>query len=199
MFAGSYDSALQSAFELAEPIRVQGILGSARAWAILRTIRRFPQTTLVVCPDDDTCVELLADTLALQELFPVGSKSVPPVQMFHFPNWEHSLYSSVTPSLRVRLARAAVLAKLAERRILGSASAEPSLLIFTTYAGSLLQTIPSEVIERHSLTLTVGESCGSREQAVLALIEAGYLRVDTVEDQGTFSARGEIIDVFAPA
>jgi transcription-repair coupling factor (superfamily II helicase) len=47
------------------------------------------------------------------------------------------------------------------------------------------------------LSIEIGEQI-ERDELVQRLLELGYLRVPLVEDRGTFSARGALIDVFGP-
>lgn len=60
-------------------------------------------------------------------------------------------------------------------------------------AQSLMQLFPKKV---HGLTL-IKDGDASQTQVVSALVKMGYARVDSVESKGTFSLRGDILDVFS--
>jgi transcription-repair coupling factor (superfamily II helicase) len=194
MLASSLESVLQSCSELAEPIRVSGVLGTAQAWALLRYSRHFQKSVVVLCPDDDSCQELAEDLGSLSSLVPNDSGLEP--ELLVFPSFEKGLYSAITPSIRTRLQRAGVLARLAANR--GSAPARRPVMVLTTLQAAALRTVPREIWSHYSFQLTAGENCGSRELLIDRLLQAGYLRADTAEDAGTFSARGEIVDVCLP-
>ena len=193
MLASSLEAVLKSCSELAEPIRVSGVLGSAQAWALLRYTRMFRRSAVIVCPDDEACQELAEDLAALALLLP--AKDAPDPDVLVFPTFEKGLYSAITPSIRTRLQRAGVLGRLASHRHSGKRN---PVLVVTTLQGAALRTVPAQVWDQHSFRLAVGESCRSRESLMERLLQGGYLRADTVGDPGTFSARGEIIDLYLP-
>ncbi len=68
---------------------------------------------------------------------------------------------------------------------------EADVLIVT--AETLMQTAPKTIC---SITLERDKDF-SQEQALSQLVKLGYQRVDAVVSQGTFSLRGDILDVFA--
>ena len=56
---------------------------------------------------------------------------------------------------------------------------------------------PKKYLESSLETLALGQRI-DRDELVRQLQELGYSRVPLVEDRGTFSARGAIVDVYAP-
>ncbi|NDD91454.1 transcription-repair coupling factor, partial [bacterium] len=194
MLAGSLDSIFTSCSELASPIRITGLAGSARAWTVLRYARQFKKSLLVICPDDETCLELESDILALAGLPLGGDPLKPDPEVAIFPSFDRGLYSSVSPPLRTRLARAGILGRLAQEA-LSPGTCRP-LILLTTLDAATLRTVPPDFLQESSVRVDRGQSCGSREALIQSLIQAGYLRAETAEDPGTFSARGEIIDVY---
>ncbi|MBU6376256.1 MAG: hypothetical protein KGQ59_09695, partial [Bdellovibrionales bacterium] len=195
MLTGSLESVFASCAALASTVRVTGLAGSARAWAILRYLRHFRKSLLVIiCPDEETCLELESDLVALKSLPLSEAPSEVGPEVAVFPSFERSLYSSISPSLRTRLTRAGVLSRLAQADFHGAGA---PLILLTTLDAASLRTPPPELFKSLCVSLKRGESCGSRESLVSSLIQAGYLRADTAEDPGTFSARGEIIDIYA--
>jgi transcription-repair coupling factor (superfamily II helicase) len=175
-----------------EPVRVHGAPPSAQALLLLRVLEaRAAQSRrdalIVICADDDVASEFAGDVEALAAALNISSPCI-----LQFPSWEQSPYSPIAPSIRTRLARIAALSTLSH----GMSDQIP--VIFTSIAALSQATLPKEELIRFSLTLSAGENVESREHIVHRLLEAGYLRVDPVEDPGTFAVRGDIIDVFPP-
>ncbi len=108
-----------------------------------------------------------------------------------FAGWDHSPYSSIAPSIGARLSRIALLTRLAK------AEDAPDLVL-TSLPAALHRTLPLSVLAARSFSLRKGESVESRDHFARNLTEAGYLRVDPVEDRGTFAVRGDLVDVFPP-
>jgi transcription-repair coupling factor (superfamily II helicase) len=71
-------------------------------------------------------------------------------------------------------------------------------VIVTSIAASCQATLPKEKLKQFSIPLIPEESVESRDRLAMRLIDAGYLRVDPVEDPGTFAVRGDIVDIFPP-
>ncbi len=71
-------------------------------------------------------------------------------------------------------------------------------IIVTTPEAALGYTIPSDLLEKRTLTLSVGDEIG-RDTLAASLTEAGYTRVDMVDGIGHFSLRGDIVDVYPPS
>src|SRR5258708_2519581 len=95
----------RSIVELAEPIHVVGGTPSANALLVSRVVEAGP--LIVLCPNDDAASEFAADLESLS--MALGG---PPIAVCQFPTWEQSPYSPIAPSIRTRLARAAVLSEL---------------------------------------------------------------------------------------
>ncbi len=179
------DTVIRSVLEGTGPIRVQGSTPTARALILARLARHTNMPCVVICADDDCASELASDIETLSR--EVDGENLTAHQL---PGWEHSPYSPVTPSLRSRLARIATLSRLIEE-------AGPSIVV-TTIAAASQATLPPEIFRQNSLRIAVDQSVGTREELTRRLVSAGYLRIDPVEDPGTFAVRGEIIDVFPP-
>lgn len=193
MMARSSRAALiiRSAQELGEPVRVTG--ATPAAFALLAA--RFALATsesdtllLVLCPNDDAASEFASDMEALSDLVDRA-----PLIVCHFPTWEQSAYSPIAPSLRTRLARIAALTGL----VSPERTSQPKVLV-TTIAALCQATLSRATFARHQIQIEKGAVIESREALLFRLSESGYLRVDPVEDPGTVSVRGDIIDVFPP-
>lgn len=183
MVASSLSKIFRSAASLREAMRISGVTGSARAWFLLRLQEHIGKTLLVLCPDDDSASELLTDVEALRPLVAGAS-----ADGLVFPIWEHSLYSSISPSIRIRQQRASTLGQLA------AADGSPRM-IFTSPAALASRLPPPAAIAGATVRLCVGSRSLSREALVRSIVDAGYFRVESVEDPGTVALRGEILDV----
>ncbi len=180
-------SILQSVIMLrdrGEPIRVHGSSPASKAWILCRLAEQNSRW-VVVCESDDVASELAQDIESLFALFAPESGK----QVFHLPTWEQSPYSPIAPSIRTRLSRLETLTAIRN----GNAS-----IVVTTLAGSFQATLPPEVFARTEVALKVETSVGTREDLARRFLDAGYLRVETVEDPATFSVRGDLIDIFPP-
>lgn len=177
---------LRSIRELKEPIRVHGAPLPAQALIVARHVYETERPVVVLCPSDDICAQFASDLEALSGVIDqVG------LQPCHLPTWEQSSYSPIAPSIRTRLARLACLHQIQK-------NAGGKMVVLTTLAGAHQASLSRQEFIRYSISLAVGESVGSREELSRRLLDAGYARVDTVEDPGTFAVRGDLIDVFAP-
>ncbi len=184
MVASSLSKIFRSAASLREPMRISGVRGSARSWFLLRLQEEVRGTILMLCPDDDSAAEMLSDYESLRGLAPG-----PTIDGLHFPHWEHSLYSSVSPSIRIRLQRALVLGQLAD-------TPDTPRIIFTSPPALASRTPPPAMFSSAALKIRPGRTDLPRESLLRSLVDAGYLRVETVEDPGTVALRGEILDVY---
>lgn len=166
-----------------ESIRTQGILGAARSAVLARIAADNPGPWLVLCPDLETAQTLADDATTLGPVL-TGQQLKTEV----LPEWDASPYTGIRPSLKTRNQRIASLHRITEGRV---------SLIFATPAALFQRTLPPAALRAWTTRLQVG-STQDRGQLVLRLLAAGYQRVDAVEDVGTFAARGEILDVYAP-
>jgi len=95
----------------------------------------------------------------------------------------------VVPDRRAEMQRMAVLAQLAERR--------PWRVLIVPAAAFLRRVPPMKHVQAGLLSIEIADQI-ERDELVQRLLELGYLRVPLVEDRGTFSARGALIDVYGP-
>lgn len=181
---------VRSVHELAESIHVHGASTPARALIVSELVQSLSHKTsrhvVVVCATDEIALSFAADLESLSSA--IAMQSISP---FVFPSWEQSPYSPIAPSIRSRLDRVATLCAVSEN--------SPTKQVIVTSLPALCQaSIPRDFFSKHSILLKKGAALESREGLITGLRAAGYLRVDTVEDPGTFAVRGEIIDVFPP-
>ena len=95
----------------------------------------------------------------------------------------------VVPDRRAELQRMAVLAQLAEQ--------QPWRVLIAPAPALVRRIPPIEHVRSALLSMEIGKRI-ERDELVQRLSELGYLRVPLVEDPGTFSARGALIDVYGP-
>jgi transcription-repair coupling factor (superfamily II helicase) len=166
---------------------VFGASPPARAFLVARYIQAHSKQTplIVICPNDDEALELQAN---LESLASTIADS--PLQICYFPTWEQSPFSTITPSMKTRFERLAVLSSLIQKNF-------PNVIITTLIALSQA-TLPRKAFEENSTTYEMDQTVTSREDIVARLNEAGYLRMEPVEDVGSYAVRGDIIDVFPP-
>lgn len=113
-------------------------------------------------------------------------------EIIFIPEWDPEPYSGVTPSIRTRIERIGALSKIHL-----SASSVPKL-IFASWRSAFQSTLSASRLKSLLMKLEVGESFDTRDALVQRLVTLGYVKVDLVEDEGTFSIRGEIVDIFPP-
>jgi transcription-repair coupling factor (superfamily II helicase) len=95
----------------------------------------------------------------------------------------------IVPDRRAEMQRMAVLAQLAEE--------QPWRVLIVPAAALLRRVPPVEHVRSGLLSIEIAQRI-ERDELVRRLSELGYLRVPLVEDRGTFSARGALVDVFGP-
>ena len=175
---------LKSMKELRQPIRVHGASKASRAYAVARILAEEKKSHVILCPDDETAAEFANDLEFFLEL--EGADA----EVLHFPTWDQSAYSPIALSLKTRLARAAVLHALTQPTT--------PFAVVTSIASAAQATVPRKIFLKYSISLKLEDSVESREALLAKLADAGYLRTEPVEDPGSFSVRGDIVDVFPP-
>ena len=176
-----------------EQVHILGTSLGSQAYFLTQTLRTLYSTqpdlkTLVILsPDDDHSVEL---SEGFNTLCPIFFKY--PVKSFVLPSWEHSPYSSISPSIQTRLRRLKTLSHLI------SGTDSHSHVIFTTLAASFQATLCPELFRQFSIQLNIQHSIDSLSHLQKNLTHSGYQKVDLVEDPGSFSIRGDIVDIFPP-
>ncbi|TPG14338.1 transcription-repair coupling factor [Sphingomonas oligophenolica] len=112
----------------------------------------------------------------------------PDLEVVSFPAWDCLPYDRASPTLRVMAERVAALHKLQQK------PAGPQLFLTTANAATQRVLTPFR-IRQLVATLKPGERIDRDKLAVL-LQANGYVRTDTVHDQGEYAVRGGIVDLF---
>ena len=106
-----------------------------------------------------------------------------------WPAVESSPYAEIQPDRRTLMRRMAVLYQLLSGRV-------PRVLVAS--ADSLFRkVIPRQAFESLCFTVDSGQPV-VRESLMQRLVQAGYSRVQVVEDPGTFAVRGAVLDLYPP-
>lgn len=112
-------------------------------------------------------------------------------KLYRLSSWEHSPYRSLQPGIASRLQRIQTL-----HSISGPGSEDEWIVVASLPAA--LQKAPQESHLANSLRVALNNKL-TPEEAETALHRLGYTKADSVEDPGTFSVRGGLIDVFSPS
>jgi transcription-repair coupling factor (superfamily II helicase) len=141
-------------------------------------LRRGP--ALIVATDDRSARDLAAD---------VGSYLAPrPVRLY--PSRGTGYLSHIAPPPHLAGLRVAALDALSAS---GRGGEDPPVVVASAVA--LAEAVPDPELRPEGLSLHLGEEVELGDVAEL-LAEAGYDRVDQVEERGQFAVRGGILDVF---
>jgi len=153
----------------------------ALAWAIAKTAAAHPERQfLLVTEDLDEAYRHESNLRFLLE----NDDDV-----LLFTAADTSPLLDVVPDRRAEMQRMAVLARLAEK--------QPWRVLIVPGSALLRRVPPVHDVESGLLSIETTERF-ERDELVQRLLELGYLRVPLVEDRGTFSVRGSLIDVYAP-
>ena len=158
---------------------VLGLLGSSGAYLVASLLAASRETIMVLAPDGKQAGQFAADLS-----FYHGR----PGEVFLLPHWEVRPYEPLTPHPEVEAARLAALAALHEGR---------ARAVVCTMRGAMQRVIPRRVLGALCERL-VAEEEYARQPLIERLLALGYQAVPLVEDRGTFSVRGDLLDIFPP-
>jgi transcription-repair coupling factor (superfamily II helicase) len=112
----------------------------------------------------------------------------PEIEIVTYPAWDCLPYDRASPTLRVMAERLAALHRLQQ------APKKPQLVVTTANAATQRTLTPFR-IRQLVARLAPGERIG-RDKLAILLSANGYVRTDTVHDQGEFAVRGGLVDLF---
>ncbi|MDP2272729.1 MAG: transcription-repair coupling factor [Archangium sp.] len=164
-------------------VRTVGLTGAARAWVLARLSRTLDAPLVCVTADDDTA-DALASDLAFF-LGGEGTKLAPTV--VRLPSDEVLPWDELVPDAGVVADRLGALFHLAH------GVRFPALVL--SMRSLCRKVIPLEVMRKLSEVVKVEQEHG-RDVLGHKLAAMGYRNSPLVEDPGTFSLRGDILDVF---
>ncbi len=160
-------------------LELRGLLGSAGAYLAASLLPGVRAPLYLLAPDGPTALALYQDLRFFHSR---------PEEIYHFPAWEPPPYEPLSPHPEVEAARLATLAAMAK----GTAGA-----VVLPVRALLQRVIPREVLDGLCGKLRAGEEV-PREALIRGLVAQGYRAAPLVEDRGTFSVRGDLLDIFPP-
>ncbi|MBI3185166.1 MAG: transcription-repair coupling factor [Myxococcales bacterium] len=165
--------------------RTLGLEGAARGYLLGRLSRRLKAQLVCVASDEDEADHLAADLSFF--LGGAGTKLEP--RVLRLPADEALPYDELSPDAGVVGDRLGALFHLRQ-------GTRCTALVLGMRA-LLRKVLPPAVMNELSELVGVGQEHG-RDNLARKLAGMGYLSSPLVEDPGTFSVRGDIIDVFPP-
>ena len=166
--------------------------GSYLAFTVARLAYRaaFPAPVVVLTASDERAATLAADlAFFLGSGGGEGAEAQELPEAMLLPAIDVTPYAESAPDRASLLARMALLSRLAEGR--GGA------VLVASVAALRRRVLPRETLRALSLRVAVEQEVG-RDRLIEALTAAGFDRTPVVDDPGTFSVRGGIVDVFPP-
>ncbi|MEZ4601256.1 MAG: transcription-repair coupling factor [Syntrophotaleaceae bacterium] len=163
----------------ADHSEVYGLIGSSGAFLLSNLLTQREDLLLILAPDQKQGRQFAADLA-----FYHGR----PEEIHFFPHWDVGPYQALTPHPDVEADRLKTLAALR----VGKAKA-----VVLTVRSLMQRVIPRNVLDRLCRRLIAGGEF-PRDDLLRQLVSLGYQAVPLVEDQGTFSVRGDILDIYPP-
>lgn len=160
-------------------VRIGGLHGAAKSLFLAVAFKRLERPMVVVCPELRDAVQIHRD---LSQFLGDGSHSV------ILPPWDLPSVEILSTQRENELQRIHAIFRL----IKGDRS------IFIVPIGSFLQKVaPREAIEGYARKIAIGDIL-DRDELATHLEAGGYRRTAIVEEQGEYSIRGHVIDIFTP-
>ena len=139
--------------------------------------------------------EKLIENHKIFALFPEERDALDFLNVFSFFSKKKSAFFPPTPVLPFSESIAITSAQFERIRVLWEL---PTLkVVATTIQALMRKTIPREVLRTEYIYLIPGEEM-PRETLVQGLVNLGYERVGVVEEKGSFSVKGMVVDIFSP-
>lgn len=139
-----------------------------------------------LAPDDQKARSVAADAAFFAGVGDVGTDVEGAILVVS--EVDTSPYADASPDPRTVALRLAALSRLIETE------GAPRLIVLSLRS-LMRRVMPVTAFDAHCHLWGKGGELG-REEAVTALLAAGYQRVDVVEDPGTFAVRGAVMDAF---
>jgi len=158
---------------------IEGLWDSVKALLCAIIVERGRRTILYIARSP-TEAEILCDDV----------NSFKEARAFLFPSWETLPHENVAPTLEIVGDRFAVL-----KSLLDASSAGNPFVVVASPQAVLQKVISPRKLKERLLTMGVGEEI-AMEDLLTRLVSLSYERSDLVEQKGSFSARGGIVDIF---
>jgi transcription-repair coupling factor (superfamily II helicase) len=160
-------------------LRVAGLEGSAPAYLLSRLITSSGPPLLVIAADQESADEIYRE-LRFYAAEPEG--------IFPFPAWDVTPFEQASPHQDLVGERLNALVRLLDGR---------ARAVVLPLSSALQRVIPRQTLGEVCQYLVAGEEL-EREGLIEKLVKLGYSHVPIVEDRGSFSVRGGILDIFPP-
>ncbi len=154
------------------------LLGSSDAFLLARSLAEGQRPLFILTPDSKSAARLHSD---LQFYYPEGHICL-------FPRWDVTPFEAISPHPDVEATRLATLSALHHGRVDA---------VVMPVAALMQRVIPRAVLEALCETLVL-EGEYERKDLLRRLLALGYRSSPLVEDRGTFSSRGDILDIYPP-
>ncbi len=172
-----------------QTLRVLGADGPLRALCLARAARHpLADAPIVMVAPDDSAARAIAKDVAFFMGLPADDRHQDG-EILYIPELDVSPYADVSADPRVVGARLSALG-----RLLGD---DPPKLVVTSVRSLARRVMPKEAFAAVQRIWRASDEL-DRDDAVAALLAAGYTRVDVVEDPGTFAVRGGVMDLYVP-
>jgi len=160
-------------------VSVAGLKGSAPAYLLSRLVPTAGAPLLIVTADQDAADELVRELRYF---------SARPDEILPFPSWDITPFEAASPHHDIVGARLNALLALMDGRV-GA--------LVLPLASALQRVLPRAALGGVCQYLVAGAEL-ERDPLVEKLVQLGYAHVPIVEDRGSFSVRGGILDIFPP-
>ena len=160
-------------------VRVAGLEGSAPAYLLSRLITESGAPLLIFTADSESADELCRELRYF---------AAQPDGVFLFPCWDITPFDAASPHPDLVGERLNALVRLLDGR---------ARAVVLPLSCALQRVIPRRTLGEVCQYLVAGEEL-EREGLIEKLVKLGYAHVPIVEDRGSFSVRGGILDIFPP-
>jgi transcription-repair coupling factor (superfamily II helicase) len=133
-------------------------------------------------------VYIAPDEAAMRAIAAAATYFAPELELVQLPAWDCLPYDRASPTLRIMAERVGALHRLQQK------TTAPQLVL-TTVNAVTQRTLTPFRIRQLVATLMPGERI-DRDRLAAMLQANGYVRTDTVHDQGEYAVRGGIVDLF---
>ena len=158
-------------------VTLAGLKGSAPAYLLSRLFPKLRGPFLIITPDNESAEEIYRELC----FFAGGGRTI-----LHFPAWDTTPFELASPHPGITGSRLNTLFRLTEGGIQG---------VVAPLTAVIQKVLPRKALGEVSQYLVTGEET-AREELLGWLVRLGYGSVPLVEDPGTFSVRGGILDLF---
>ncbi len=153
--------------------------GSAPAFLLARLLSGLSAPCIIVTSNTETAEEFFHELRFYADS---------PGAVFFFPPWDTAPFEQSSPHPDISGERLHTLAALQDGR---------ALAVVTPVSALMQRVMPRRLLGEYSQYLVVGEEV-ERDTLLRTLVDLGYSMVPLVEDRGSASVRGGIVDIFPP-